>query len=164
MNRPPTLVLGLGNPILRDDAIGLRIVRELRQRLPPESVEVDECCLGGLALAERTQGYDRLIVVDSIRTEGGVPGDWYRFTARSLRPTLNLSNVHDTNFLTAFELGRRAGMRLPPEQEIHLLAVEVQDTLTFDERMSEPLEAAFPRLVDELAEAARQLLLEGESD
>lgn len=162
-----TLVLGLGNPILRDDAVGLRLVAAFQKELPPDplaSVEVDACCAGGLALAERAQGFDRMILVDAIRTEGGTPGHWHRFTARSLRPTLNLSNVHDVNFATAFELGRRSGMHLPPEAEIHIFAVEVQDPLTFDERMSDALETAFPRLAEDIGREVRKLLLEPTPD
>jgi hydrogenase maturation protease len=148
-----TLVLGLGNPILRDDAVGIRLVEAFQRRLPspgPAGLVVEEACLGGLALAERARGFDRLIVVDAIRTQGGRPGDWYRFDARNLRPSLHLGSVHDAGFATAFGLCREAGLPLPAEEEIHLFAVEVEDPMTFDERMSEPLAAAFPRLAEEI--------------
>ena len=41
-----TLVLGLGNPLLTDDAVGLLVARALRSRLGNRSdVEVDEGAL-----------------------------------------------------------------------------------------------------------------------
>ena len=55
------------------------------------------------------------------RPTGGTPGTWYRFDAGALRETMNLTNVHDTNFATALELGRRLGMRVPADdREPHL--------------------------------------------
>ncbi len=55
-----TLVLGLGNPLLGDDAVGLRVAASLRGRLPPD-VELDEDYCGGLRLMERLAGYDRAV-------------------------------------------------------------------------------------------------------
>ena len=68
-------------------------------------------------------------MVDSIKTRGGRPGDWYRFDGATLRDTMNLSNVHDANFATAMELGRRMGMHIPAESDIHVFAVEVRENL-----------------------------------
>ena len=43
-----TLVLGLGNPILTDDGIGVRVAESVRQALPLDSqVEVCEVSIGG---------------------------------------------------------------------------------------------------------------------
>jgi hypothetical protein len=59
-----TLILGLGNPILRDDGVGLRVAQALRPMLAEaHGVEVDENTWGGLRLMERLVGYDRVIVV-----------------------------------------------------------------------------------------------------
>ena len=74
---------------------------------------MEECSVGGLNIIEVVEGYDRLIILDSIRTTGGTPGDWHRFTSEALRDTMNLNNIHDVNFATALELGRRMGMKLP---------------------------------------------------
>ncbi|MBI5828855.1 MAG: hypothetical protein HZB20_04795 [Chloroflexi bacterium] len=64
-----TLILGLGNPILGDDALGLRVAALVRQRLPPGSaIEVDEEYWGGLRLMERLVGYDKAILIDAICT------------------------------------------------------------------------------------------------
>ena len=35
-----TLILGLGNPILRDDSVGLRVVRKLGERMAKEDEEL----------------------------------------------------------------------------------------------------------------------------
>jgi len=155
-----TLLLGMGNPILCDDAVGIRLAGAVAERLGPRpGLDVlEECSVGGLNLVEVFAGYDRVVVLDSIMTADGVPGTWYTFDARSLRETLNLRNVHDTNFATALQLGRTMGTALPADDEIRVFAVEVADTATFSETMSEALEAAFPELVAEIGAEVEALL------
>jgi hydrogenase maturation protease len=221
------LVVGLGNPVLRDDAVGVRLARDLRRRwedrpnatargtathgagdhvaargtaaggdgdraaadcplIPLDSTCVDdpaithgsataggcsvrpggmidvrfleECSVGGLALMEQLVGYDRVVVLDSMRTRDGRPADWYSFTASELRPTMNLSSVHDANFATALELGRRTGLGVPADEQIVIFAVEIEDNLTFDERMSDALEAAYPGYSQEIFEEIERLV------
>jgi hydrogenase maturation protease len=155
-----TLLVGMGNPILTDDAVGVRLVRDLVSRLGtvPGHAVMDECSVGGLDLVEHFAGHERIIVVDSIRTRGGTPGSWYRFTAANLRETLHLSNVHDANFATAIELGRRMGIMLPPDEAIHVFAVEVLENTTFGETFSPEIEEAYPEILEEILAEVRVLV------
>ncbi|MCJ7523591.1 MAG: hydrogenase maturation protease [Candidatus Aminicenantes bacterium] len=147
-----TLLLGMGNPILCDDAIGIRLVSHFKNKLQ-EFIDLDivaDCSLGGFNLLDIMEGYDRLIVIDSIRTVGAIPGAWHYFTADRLRETMNLNCVHDANFATALEFGRRLNMHLPLDHDIHIFAVEILDNQTFAERMTEELEKRFLTIADEI--------------
>jgi hypothetical protein len=64
---------------------------------------------------------------------------------------MNLNNIHDVNFATALELGRRMGMVVPSEEEIHIFAVEVLDLITFSESMTPQLESAYPVFSEAIA-------------
>jgi len=140
-----TLLLGMGNPILCDDAVGVCLARDFKRKVEgiPGMEVLEECSLGGLNLLEVLTGYDRVMVLDSIRTTGGIPGQWYHFTAQALRETLHLTNIHDANFATALELGRSLGMPLPVSSNIHIFAVEAKETWTFSERMTPELETSY---------------------
>ena len=88
-----TLVIGLGNPLVTDDSVGLRVVEQLRPLLANRTdVEVAEDYWGGLRLMERMIGFDRAIVVDAIQT-GSPAGTVHLLTPdgiatqRSARPT-----------------------------------------------------------------------------
>ena len=159
---PPikTLLVGMGNPYLSDDAVGIRLVRDFNQKLGnvPNLDVIEECSAGGLNFLDLLEGFGRLIVVDSIKTRGGIPGRWYRFTAESLRETMNLSNIHDANFATALELGRRMGMTIPPQRETYIFAVEILDNLTFSERMTNDLEASYPVYSEGIFRELRSLI------
>ena len=80
-----TLVLGLGNPILSDDGVGLRVARELENRLDQQEVTVVETSMAGLDLLDLLAGYDRAIIVDAIQTVGGKVGPDLPACSRSLR-------------------------------------------------------------------------------
>jgi hydrogenase maturation protease len=155
-----TLLLGMGNPYLSDDAVGIRLVRDFNRRLGRvRNLDViEECSVGGLNLLDLLEGFERLIVVDSIKTTGGIPGCWYRFTAERLRETMNLANVHDVNFATALELGRRMGMTLPVDRENHIFAVEILDNLTFSEQLTRELETAYPVYSEEIFHQLHSLI------
>ncbi|MFH1017131.1 MAG: hydrogenase maturation protease [Pseudomonadota bacterium] len=144
-----TLLLGMGNPILSDDAVGVRLAADLKAKFEGtrDLTIIEECSVGGLNLLDVVCGYERVIIIDSIKTQGAIPGTMYHFTAEALRDTLHLRNVHDTNFATALELGRRLGMAVPRSEDIHILAVEVDDNVTFSNRMTPALERAYPACV-----------------
>ena len=80
---PRILVLGLGNDILGDEAVGLLAARRLRALLP-ESVDVVESGGGGLDLLDVLEGYDRAILLDSILT-GLRDLFWFDMVAMSKR-------------------------------------------------------------------------------
>lgn len=155
-----TLVLGMGNPILCDDAVGIRLARDL-QLQAGERPEVDyivDCSVGGLNLLDLITGYDRLVVFDSIRGSGGPPGSWCEMTGESFQETMNLNNVHDANFTTVLELGRLMGAHLPRPGKVHIFAVEIADNTTFSERMTPELEAAYGDLRPQIVRRALALL------
>lgn len=150
-----TLVLGLGNPLLRDDSVGLRVVQQLRADLidHPE-VEISEDYWGGLRLMERMVGYDRVIVVDAMRS-GGPAGAVFRLTPGSVA-TQRSASTHDVNLPTALRLGRMAGTQLPPDERIVLVGIEADDVETFGEELTPDVQRAIP-------EAIRLIIAELES-
>ena len=150
-----TLVLGLGNPLLKDDSVGLRVAKMLREILPQnEQIEIDEDYWGGLRLMERMIGFDRAIVIDAI-VSGKPPG-----TIQSLHPgdipTQRSASAHDVNLPTALQLGRHANAHLPEDDQILLIAIEATDVLTFNEALSPEVEAVVPAAVELVLKAIAQ--------
>lgn len=62
------VVLGVGNTLLTDEAIGVRAVEALQQRyrLPPE-VNVIDGGTAGMELLESLEDLDQLVIVDCVR-------------------------------------------------------------------------------------------------
>ncbi len=146
-----TLILGLGNPILGDDALGLRVAALVRQRLPPGSaIEVDEEYWGGLRLMERLIGYDRAILVDAICTGTHAPGTILRLGPDDL-PTQHTASSHDVNLPTALQMGRALHLKIP--DDIRIIAVEAANVLDFSEQCSPAVSAALPSVVERVLAA-----------
>ncbi len=150
-----TLVLGLGNPILRDDGVGIYAVRATQAAYDGSGVDFAEASVGGLRLLSLVEGYDRVILVDAIITPGGRPGQIYRLPPDGLCASLHADCSHDMSLPAALEFGRKMGMVIP---EMTILAVEVEEVTTFGERCTPAVEAAIPRVVEailaELGQAA----------
>jgi hydrogenase maturation protease len=78
------LILGLGNPLLGDDGIGVRIIEEVKGLALPDGVTAIEGGTAGLDLIRLMEGYQRVIVVDAADL-GHPPGDVVRFTPSDVR-------------------------------------------------------------------------------
>ena len=147
-----TIVLGVGNPILKDDSVGIKVARWLKERLP--SVEVVETAEAGLTLLDFASGHDRLIIIDSIKTgEKGAIGEVSKLDFTTLDPAMDFTSFHGVDIVTAFELGKRLGYQMP--QHVSVYAITVRDNLTFDENCSEELEKKIPAIALKILEEER---------
>jgi len=141
-----TLIIGLGNPVVSDDSVGLRVAQELMPLLAGRpDVEVAEDVWGGLRLMERLIGYDRAVIVDAIAT-GAAPGTIHRLAVSDM-PTQRSASAHDVNLPTALAFGRQTGAHLPPDEAIVLVGIEAADILTFSEELTPAVAAAIPQAV-----------------
>jgi hydrogenase maturation protease len=143
-----TLVLGFGNPILTDDAVGIRIAEELARELP--EITVVATSEAGLAILDEVTGYDRLVIIDSIKTGRGRPGELYKLTLEDLEPKSDFSSSHGLDIATAFKLGEMLGYPLP--REVSIYAVEVKDNTTFGEGFTPELERSISSIIRQIKE------------
>ena len=147
-----TLILGLGNPLVSDDSVGLRVAAELRKLLAGRpDVTVAEDYWGGLRLMEQMVDYDRAIVIDAIQT-GAPPGTLHHLGPGDI-PTQRSASSHDMNLPTALVLGRQAGLHLPEDRNILLVGIEAEDILNFGEACTPAVAAAVPRAVADVLAA-----------
>jgi len=76
-----TTVIGVGNTLMGDDGVGVRIARELSELLPDVGpvgpIKVVEGDTAGMALMPYVMEADRVIFVDAV-TVGDTPGSVYR--------------------------------------------------------------------------------------
>lgn len=140
-----TLVLGLGNPILSDDGLGLYVAQRLRETPLPESVDVCESEVAGLRLLELVRGYQKVVIVDAL-CGGCEPGEIVRYEAADFVGGHRYGSAHSIGLGTTLELGRRLGYDMPAD--VVVFAVEAVDVETFGERFSSPVAQAAERLVE----------------
>ena len=146
-----TLILGFGNPILTDDAVGIRIAEELEGEFPDITVEATS--EAGLSILDEVTGYDKLVIIDSIKTGKGKPGELYKLTLEDLKPRSDFSSSHGLDIATAFKLGEKLGYPMP--REVSIYAVEVKDNTTFGEECTPELKRSIPLIVGQIIKEER---------
>jgi hydrogenase maturation protease len=140
-----TLVLGIGNPILSDDGVGIKVAHEVGGKLNDPQVTVAETSAAGLSLLDSIVGYDKVIIIDAIQTEKGRAGQIYRMGTEDFSLTKHFSSPHQINLATALELGKMLDLAMP--QKITILAVEAKDITSFSEKCTPEVEQAIPKVV-----------------
>jgi hydrogenase maturation protease len=145
-----TLVVGIGNPILCDDGVGIHVAEAAAAACTMENVDFSEASVGGLRLLNILQGYERVILVDAMLTPDGRPGDIYRTGPNELCASLHADCSHDMSLPAALALGRKLGMVLPADEDFHIVAIEVESVTTFGESCTPAVAAAIPRAVEQV--------------
>jgi len=152
------LILGIGNEILTDDGIGPKLVNDLDKGRFPPNVVFQTASLGGLELLDMMRDYDRVIFIDAIKTGKKKAGSVSCFTPDDFRETLHLSNLHDINFLTALELGKRTGMKVPPS--IHIIAIEIVEDKVFSSSFSTEIGHCYQKILQQVQHIIETLFSE----
>lgn len=141
-----TLVVGVGNPILSDDGVGIHVARMLKEKVL-KGVHVEELPASGLELLDMVLDYDKVVIIDAIQTADGTPGHLYRLKEEDFERTIHGASPHGINIATALALGRKlVPDRMP--KEVVFLAVEADDVVNVSERLTAKVADALPRIVE----------------
>lgn len=142
-----TIVIGLGNPLLSDDGLGIRAASLLRQRLcDDDRVDVIEAYTGGLNLMELMVGYERAVVVDALTSGHHTPGTLVELGLDDLLTSRNTRSTHDASLAVALETGKLLGLRLPGS--IFFFGIEAGNAKDFGELLTDQVDQALPMLVE----------------
>ncbi len=141
-----TLILGMGNAIASDDAIGLIIAEQMKQDQSFAGVDIETIESGGLAILEILQGYDSAIIIDSIKTGHHRPGEILRFRPEDFDCTQRSAGVHDVGFFTSLKLGRKLNMKIP--ERIEIIAVEIVENRRVSEDITPEVRAAVGPVIE----------------
>ena len=116
------LVLGVGNLLLKDEGVGIHVIRALEKEELPPNVSLMDGGTGGLHLISWIQDYNRIIMVDAT-LDHNPPG-----TIRLIRPR------YATDFpplMSAHEVGLRdmieAMILTEKLPDIQLIVVSAED-------------------------------------
>jgi len=145
LGKTTLLVIGLGNPIMGDDGVGIYVVRLLRENLTGAGVEFKELSLGGLRLVEELLGYERVFIIDSVASDGD-PGEISELTPEQLKDSQYTGSPHGTNFATALELYRKLATQELPKT-IRIFTIGINPEYTFNERLTPRVQKAALELV-----------------
>jgi len=142
-----TVVIGLGNPILSDDAVGVKVARQLRVALiDSDMIEIKELYAGGMRVMDAIAGFEKAVIIDAMQTGLHKPGTIRLIDSAELGSARNLASSHDTNLPTALELGRMLGLSMP--RDVKVFGIEAFDVENFSEALTEDVERSMPEAVN----------------
>lgn len=147
-----TLLLGLGNELYGDDGVGIHVVRRIREEMEkrtggsegPDGVECVECSLSGLALLDIIVGHESLVIVDTIKKEGPVPGKIHILEEKDLRAIPGPS-PHYISFPQTLEIGREWGLPVP--RHVKIVGIEAKNMYHLGEGLSEEMSRSLPAII-----------------
>ncbi len=105
MEKDRVVVLGIGNTLLKDEGVGVRVVERLAAEYDlPDNVSIVDGGTQGLWLLSTLQQSDILIVVDAVLGDGP-PGTIYRLERQDLPTGLRIKqSAHDSDLIEALNL------------------------------------------------------------
>lgn len=146
------LVLGLGNPILCDDTIGLVIIDKAEEKLKKYSKTVifKKNATGSFDLLHEINHFDCLIIIDSLDSANHQPGTIHRCTLDNFSNLTSFYTVnwHSINLPTLLKIGELYGFDLP--EEIIFFGIEGLDFTSFSEEPTPALKLAVDPVVKEI--------------
>lgn len=138
-----TVVLGLGNPYLRDDGVGIAVAKELQNRGLGERTIVRVHQAFDLWLLSEFSGASRLVVVDAVKS-GSVPGTVTEYeVAPRQGPLSSLPGLHSLELHDLVDFASRTGLLTCP---VTIIGVEPGDC-GVGEGLSPEVEQAIPEAV-----------------
>jgi hydrogenase maturation protease len=99
--RAPILIIGVGNILLSDEGVGVRVVEAIQQMKMPDNVEVLDGGTASMALLDSLGDRDKVIVIDAIKGNHE-PGTLYRFTPDDISAQREvITSIHQLGVLDA---------------------------------------------------------------
>lgn len=142
------VILGLGNDLLGDDAIGLLAAKRLEGRFGPD-VSVRMSGQSGLYLIEPLQGFDDAIIIDAI--VGDRPGQVRELPAAEIR-AVQVPAAHYAGLPEALAIAQESGVPVPGRMRI--FAVEMDPCQTIGSTPCRAVMEALPEIVSRVSRAA----------
>lgn len=106
----PTAIIGMGNPLMSDEGIGIHVIARLQQTILADRTDILDLGTSGMRALHELEGRDMVVFVDCALM-GTEPGTIRRFTpedveTKKIQPRISL---HEGDLLNTLALAKRLG-------------------------------------------------------
>ncbi|MFH1453933.1 MAG: hydrogenase maturation protease [Armatimonadota bacterium] len=144
------LILGLGNDILCDDGIGIKLAKDLQREFSSYNYEFLPASIDGIALLDVMDGYDKVIILDAFQTKDIDIGEVAVLGIEDLKHTVFIGSPHSINLATALKMSEKLNYNIP--EDIVIIAINVFDVQTFAEELSSEIQSQYPQILKKVRE------------
>jgi hydrogenase maturation protease len=147
------LLLALGSDILMDDAISIMLARDIKQLFPNFDLQI--LPVGGIGLIELIAGFDLVVIIDTMISPDGKPGEIILYNGFQNAGTFHLQNPHDVDFISSLKLAEELGYRLP--EKIVVLGIQVRQHLIASRDPSSWILEKYSKLLEQTTTIIRDI-------
>ncbi len=142
-----TIILGIGNPILRDDGVGIHVAEALKKQMKKPNVKIDTAFTGGMNLLDLMIDNERAILIDAVKMSNKKLGEIGLFNLSDFS-AFHTCNPHDVSLPEAINLAKRLGEKNIPK-DIKLVGINIGELSNeFGEELSSEVAKAIPKAID----------------
>ncbi len=150
-------VMGVGNPLMRDEGVGVRVAEVLMSSFAwPDNVTVLDAGTMGMGILNLFRDADYVLVVDAVDGTGEAPGTVVRMSAEDMAPNQVMHSLHDIRLVDVLEAAELMGIR--PASDF--IGVQIADMGAGSERLEVGLTPAVEAAVPEAVAAVLVVLAE----
>jgi len=136
-----------------DDAISIILARDIKQSFPDFKLQI--LPVGGIELIEIIAGFNLVVIMDTMISPDGEPGDIILFNDIQTVRTFHLQNPHDVDFLTSIKLAEELGYQLP--EKIVVLGIQIKQNLVASRVPSSGILEKYSKMVEQITKVIWQV-------
>jgi hydrogenase maturation protease len=137
-------IMGIGNPLMRDEGIGIRVVEVLMTSFEfPDHVTLVDAGTMGMTILNLFQDCDYMLVVDAVDGSGEPAGTVMRLSPEDLAPNQVMHSLHDVRLVDVLQ----SAMLMGNEPTVDCIGVQIEDMSEISIGLTPDLEAAVPDVV-----------------
>lgn len=145
-----TAILGFGNPVRSDDAIGVHVVNELQKQLQRrEDISVFDMGTSAFEILFKLKGHQRIIIVDSVINSGEVDGTLFHLPASEINSQIQndpMVFLHGMKWDQALSYAKKLMGNEFPENKIQVYLVAISE-IKINMELSEVVKTAGDKLI-----------------
>jgi len=140
-----TLIIGWGNPLLGDDALGIRVAEKLKEMRLPDGVKVESCSSSPSTVIRKMLNCRKVIIIDSARIPNVEEGSPFRLKLEYFEGPYRLINPHSISLPALYKIYKALYPDKIPD-EVIVIGMNVGSC--FGENLSERTRARIEELVN----------------
>ena len=146
------LILGLGNILLGDEGVGVRVIEQLLTHPLPDEIEVIDGGTAGYELINFFEGKEKIIIVDAVKTDD-TPGSVYKMDLSLVQEdeTVQLS-LHQIGLKNVFKMASLMGLN----PEVTLVGIVPKNYQDYHIGLSDEIEKAIPLAIETVLKEIEQ--------
>ena len=148
-----TAILGFGNPVRSDDAIGVYVVNELQKKLSHrEDVSVFDMGTSAFETLFKLKGHQRIIIVDGVINSGEADGTLFHLPASEIHAQIQddpMLFLHGMKWDQALSYAKKMMRAEFPEEAIDVYLIAISE-IKLEMQLSETVKSAGDRLIEKI--------------